>query len=442
MTKQAHDHAGLAEAEDEIDHLLGEEFEHQPVPASARRSLFSVTLVWAGFPMIITGAMTGSILVLGMGFSHAVTAMVIGNLIMLAYVGALGLLGTARGYNFGLLASVVFGRKGYVVASGLLSTLLLGWFAVQTGITGALVSSTYGLSYVLMTIVAGLLYIGITFIGVRGLHYIGLISIPLFVVLAAWVAADAASTTTWSAILAYPGNSGAASMSMGVGLTVVIALFIDAGTVTADFNRWAKNSRHSLIATASAFPVANITAMLLGGIMTAALATPNANPFGADNMFGYMNAKQAGWLSVVAFVFLYCNLGSVCSHCLYNSATGWSRILGSHMRLYAVVLGVIGIGVAAGNIWAFFIQWLSLLGVLVPPIGAVILVDQYLIRPKAAIDTDFRPSAFLAWALGSATALLVEKAAPELSTAIASMLVGGIAYWAISMLASRKSQPA
>ena len=29
--------------------------------------------------MIITGAMTGSVLVLGMGFKHALTAMIIGN---------------------------------------------------------------------------------------------------------------------------------------------------------------------------------------------------------------------------------------------------------------------------------------------------------------------------------------------------------------------------
>jgi len=145
----------------QVDHLLGDEYEHESVPAKARRSLFSVTLVWAGFPMIITGAMTGSILVLGMGFTHALTAMIVGNLIMLAYVGALGVLGTRRGVNFALLASVVFGRKGYVVASGLLSTLLLGWYAVQTGITGAVVSGTYGLSYVTMTVIAGLHYIGL-----------------------------------------------------------------------------------------------------------------------------------------------------------------------------------------------------------------------------------------------------------------------------------------
>ena len=160
-----------------------DEYEHEPVPTSARRSAFSVTLVWLGFPMIITGAMTGSMLVLGMGFSRALIAMIVGNIIMFAYVGLLGLLGTKRGMNFALIASIVFGKKGYVFASGLLSTLLLGWYAVQTGITGALVSSTYGLNYVAMTVIAGLLYIGITFVGVRGLHYIGLVSVPLFVIL-------------------------------------------------------------------------------------------------------------------------------------------------------------------------------------------------------------------------------------------------------------------
>jgi cytosine permease len=221
-------------------------------------------------------------------------------------------------------------------------------------------------------------------------------------------------------------------MSMGVGLTVVLALFIDAGTVTADFNRWARTPAASLASTFSAFPFANLIAMLVGGVMTAALAVPNANPFGADNMFGYMNGKQMAWLSALAFVFLYINLGSVCSHCLYNAATGWSRILGNHMRVMAVVLGAIGIVVAAGNVWAFFIQWLSLLGILVPPIGAVILVDQYLIRPNAQIEADWRPEAFMAWAIGSVCAFIVEEWMPYLSTAISAALVASIAYYAIA----------
>lgn len=424
--------------EEDVDHFLGEEYEHAPVPATARRSMFSVAMVWIGFPMIITGAMTGSILVLGMGFERAMQAMIVGNIIMFAYVGALGLLGSRTGRNFALLASVVFGRKGYVFASGLLSTLLLGWYAVQTGITGNLISSTYAIDYVVMTIIAGALYIAITFVGVRGLHWIGMVSVPLFVILGLYVALDAASATSWAAIMDYQGAGAAVPMSMGIGLTVVIALFIDAGTVTADFNRWAKDDRSSLIATFSAFPFANLVAMLVGGVMTAALAVPNANPFGADNMFGYMVSKEIGWFSILAFVFLLANLGSVCSHCLYNAATGWSRIMHGHMRVLAVLLGAIGIAVAAGNVWAFFIQWLSLLGILVPPIGAIILVDQYVTRRHAVIEADWRPDAFLAWGFGSATAFVVEFWAPQASTAISAGLAGGAAYAVIA--AARRSR--
>lgn len=429
---------GLA-ATEATEHVLGDEYEHSPVPHAARHSLFSMVTVWAGFPMIITGAMTGSILVLGMGFKSAVIAMIIGNLIMLTYVGALGHIGAKTGMNFALLASRIFGEKGYMLASGLLSTLLLGWFAVQTGITGALISSTYEMNYVAMTIVAGLLYIGITFVGVKGLHYIGLVSVPLFLILGLFVMFHSASTTTMAAILAYPGNNGVATMSMGVGLTVVIALFIDAGTVTADFNRWAKNSRHSLIATFSAFPVANFIAMLVGGLMTAALAVPNANPFGSDNMFGYLNNLQIGWLSVLAFLFIYINLGSVCSHCLYNAATGWSRILGTKMRLMAIILGFIGIAVAAGNIWAFFIQWLSLLGILVPPIGAIMLVDVFVLKATdRRASRPWRGVAFLAWAIGSAAAFWVEFYSPIFSTAISAGIVAAVAYFALSVFSTAR----
>jgi cytosine permease len=308
---------------EQIDHVLGEEYEHVPVPSQARRSLFSVTMVWIGFPMIITGAMTGSVLVLGMGFQRALIAMIIGNLIMFAYVGALGTLGTKKGMNFALRAHRqhrvrpqrlrVFIRP-FVHAA---ARLVCG----ADRITGNLISSTYHLNYVLMTIIAGILYIAITFVGVKGLHYIGLVSVPLFVILGVWVAGDSVAHHGWAAVMSYAGADGKGAMSMGVGLTIVLTLFVDAGTVTADFNRWAKDLKGSLISTFSAFPFANLVAMLVGGVMTAALATPNANPFGADNMFGYMNDKQLAWLSVLAFIFLYCNLGSVCSHCLYNAAT-------------------------------------------------------------------------------------------------------------------------
>jgi cytosine permease len=149
-------------------------------------------------------------------------------------------------------------------------------------------------------------------------------------------------------------------------------------------------------------------------------------------MFGYMLAQNSPVLSVIAFAFLLFNLGSVCSHCLYNSAVGWSRISNGKMRVAAVILAVVGIVIAAANVWALFIPWLSLLGVVVPPIGAIILVDLYLLRPGTEEQEEWRFTALAAWAIGSAVALVVEKNYPQLSTAFSAFIAGAIAYWVIS----------
>ena len=101
----------------------------------------------------------------------------------------------------------------------------------------------------------------------------------------------------------------------------------------------------------------------------------------------------------------------------------------------AVVLGAIGIIVAAGNVWAFFIQWLSLLGILVPPIGAIILIDQYFLRTNAKAEANWRPVAFVAWAIGSVCGVIVEFQMPGLSTALCSAIVAGIVYLVVAKAA-------
>jgi cytosine permease len=52
-------------------------------------------------------------------------------------------------------------------------------------------------------------------------------------------------------------------------------------------------------------------------------------------------------------------------------------------------------------VWNHFIDWLSLLGIIVPPIGAVIIVDQIISRKNADITDSIRTKPFVAWGLGA-----------------------------------------
>jgi cytosine permease len=412
---------------------FGAEYESEPVPAGARRSLLSVASVWAGFPMIITSAVTGATLVHGLGFGGGMAAIVIGNLLLLGYVGTLSMLAARTGRNFALQATETFGRTGYIACSALLSTLVLGWFAVQTGLVGESMAGAYPVNKTLVVLIAGVLFTAFTLLGIRALSLIGAVSVPLFLILGIVAVVLAAGDSTVD-VLGYQGDP-STSLALGVGVTLVFALFADSGTMTADFTRWAKSGRDAWIATLTAFPIGNGVAMVIGGIIAAAAG-------GSGDVFSIL-AEHGGVLGVVAVAFLFINLGSVCTHCLYNSAVGWSHIVGSRMRLLTLALGVLGIVIATAGIWDYFINWLNLLGVIVPPIGAIIIVDQLWAGRRAGAPIPaVRWQPFAAWAIGSGLALLVDKQLPELSTVVVGLISAGIACALLERLTTSKTPAA
>lgn len=410
------------------DHRLESEYEHEPVPAARRRSLGSVSAVWFGFPMIITNTVFGGTIVYGLGFWRGMAAILVGNLVLFGYVGALSHLAGRTGKNFALTAIETFGRRGATVAAGFLSTVVIGWFAFQTGLTGQTLQTSLGWNETWVILLAGVLYIAVTFIGIRALTVIGLIAAPLFVVLAVVALVLAARNGGLSGITAYTGGGPDAQiLSVGAAVAIVIAGFADSGTMTADFTRWSRSGREAVVATFSAFPVANVVSLVVGGVIVA--AGKAADPANNGGDFLPILTGHGTALSAVAVVFVFVNLGSVCTHCLYNGAVGWSQLVGGRMRVLTLVLGAVGLVAALAGIWSHFSDWLNLLGIFVPPIGAVLIVDQVLRRSSE--DRPVRPwrvTPFVAWGTGSVAALVVHLVAPQLSEAVVGLLVGAAAY--------------
>ena len=163
---------------------LESEFEQTAVPASHRKPLREVAAVWFGFPMILTNAVPGGVVVALLGFWRGVAAITIANIVMLVYVGLLSHRAGSTGRSFALQATQTFGRAGYVLASGFLATIVVGWFAFNTGATGATINASFGWDKTLVILGAGALFIAITFVGIRALSILGAIAAPLFIVVA------------------------------------------------------------------------------------------------------------------------------------------------------------------------------------------------------------------------------------------------------------------
>jgi cytosine permease len=406
---------------------LEAEFENVPVPASHRRSVFSVSAVWFGFPMVLTSAIFGGTIVYGLGFWKGIISIVIGNLVLFAYVGSLSYLAGKTGKNFALSAAETFGRNGAKIVAGFLSTVVIGWFAFQTGLTGATLQTSLGWNATLLALIAGLLYIGITFIGIRALSVIGLVAAPLFIGLGIVAVVIATRSHGFGSITSFRGASDATVVSIGAAVTIVIAGFVDSGTMTADFTRWSRNGKEAVVATCSAFPIANMIAMVVGGIVVAAGAASAPAKNGGD--FMPILTEHGAVLTVLAVIFVFVNLGSVCAHCLYNGAVGWSQLTGSKMRLLTIILGAFGMVIALAGVWSHFGTWLNLLGIFVPSIGAVLIVDQLITgRATTREPKALRAQPFIAWIIGAACAYAVHLWAPQLSEALVGMVCAAVAY--------------
>ena len=395
------------------------EFENEPVPSTHRHSLLSVTLVWIGFPLVVTGGFLGSELTRALGFQLALLAIVAGNLVMFAYVGAQSVTAARTGRSFSLLSRDVFGPRAAQVVSAFLSTLVVGWFAVQTGLAGAGLEDMLGWPALVVSLFAGALFTGMTMLGVRALTVVGALSVPFFIVMAIAALAITLSDHSWQQIGRYAGSPDASAITIGIGVTMVISLFIDSGTLTADFTRWAKRPTHALIATASAFPLANGLSMMLGAVVTAAGTAQDGN-------FAAVVAGYAPWLTPIAALFFVINCASVCMHCLYNAATGWSQVVSHRFATMAIVFGVIGTLAASAGVWDMLIGWLSLLGVVVPGIGGVMIAHFTL----KGVTGEANPAAALTgWAVAVVLAAFVDTFIAQMSVAVTAMLGGGAGFW-------------
>ena len=166
-----------------------------------------------------------------------------------------------------------FGTKGFAIASGFLATIVVGWYAFQTGLTGATLHDSFGWKTTLLVCVAAVLYTAVTFVGVRALTIVGLIAAPDLRRARHRRCGPPRADPRSRRRDALPRPSGG-DMGFAGAVTLVIATFADSGTMTADFTRWSRSGREAVLAALTAFPFANLVAQLFVVVAAGAATDP------------------------------------------------------------------------------------------------------------------------------------------------------------------------
>jgi len=343
---------------------MSEDYAREPVPAAAAtRPARSIAMVISnsimGVPIIILGATIGRDYGLGRGLIVVMLGCAI-----TAFIAAMSAFAGVRSRcSAALLAEKTFGVSGSRLLNVVMAVALIGWFAVEMGFIGDMVSASVkdalGLSIgrVWGTVVAAGIVGAVTISGITLIAKAPLLFLPFLGCLLCAVFALTATATAAPAEAALP------AVSFGTGVSAVVGNYIVGCLIMPDYSRFVKTTRAAV--GAIVISLGPVYALVLGTYAAAALVTHQDVP-----------AAILTGLGLPAVVALILPIGLLQNGimCLYSAALTVSSLLRAiSWRTATIALASVGLVLALSGANEVFIQFLVMLGIVFPPAAALLI---------------------------------------------------------------------
>ncbi|MDD2519698.1 MAG: cytosine permease [Kiritimatiellae bacterium] len=385
------------------------EYEFSPVAAEDRRGFWAMLAVMVGFTFFSASMWAGATLGTGLRASSFLLAVLAGNVLLGAYTGLLAWIAARTGRSTHLLARQAFGERGAALPSLLLGVTQVGWFGVGVAMFALPVGQLFPqVPHLALLWVAGALMTLTAYYGIQSLTILSIVAVPAIALLGS--ASVAKAFADFGGISAWFAQEPAGGIGLGAAIGICVGSFISGGTLTPDFTRFARTPRIAVSTTVTAFLLGNSLMFLFGAVAAA---------FYGTNDISEVMMKQG--LIGLAVLVLGLNIWTTNDNALYAASLGFATLARWPKRRFVLLNGFIGtlFATAAYN---HFVPWLNLLNRMLPSIGAVLILDHFVVRRGGRTPPDSRPvhwPAIIAWACGFAAAQFLPGIAP-LNTILAS----------------------
>ena len=355
-----------------------------PVPEHARKSFVSLAVVLLGFTIFTPTMLAGAALGPAFGFSELLLVILAGSAILGTYVALMGYVGARTGLTTVVMARYSFGNRGSKLVSILLGGTQVGWYGVVIGTIGDLTAEaagweSYGAKAAIMVATSVLMCVTACY-GYRGMYWVSLVSTPLILVLAVWVVVR--SLEEVGGLGGLFGVEPTQSMALSVAVTTVVGTFVSAGTQAPNWTRFGRTGSQAVWACLIGFLVGNGLMILFGAI--------GAITFGeGDFVLVLYNLGLVGW----GVILLFGNLWKSNADTAYAFGVAGAELFERPTKTPFVVGGsIVGTVLALTGVQNHLIDYLSLLGTFIPPLGGVIIADFFL-RWRRGIPAGLTPPA-------------------------------------------------
>lgn len=366
-----------------------------------------------------------------MDFWQAFWATMFGSVILEVISFLLGYAGAKEGMSTSLLSRWTgFGRYGSSIIGAVIAISCIGWFGVQNSVFAqGIVQSTNGA--ISLPVAAAITGLGVTVLVIFGFKILSVtasIAVPAFLLAVAVGIYDVLNKSSITELMA--SAPAGKPLTMGVAATMVAGGFIIGAVITPDFSRFAKNGKDVFWMTMIGTIVGELGINMIAVLMALAAKTSDV----ASIMM-----QTSGWLGALVVVFSTVKINNLN---LYSSSLGFTNIFDTILNvklnrgLVTLAIGIIGTLLSVMGILGRFTDFLVFLGVLVPPIAGIIVVDYFVLRThKKELDASRMKGTLpeteenvnwvtmISWAAGFAVGYFVKMGIPSINSLAASAAV-------------------
>ncbi|WIY83213.1 cytosine permease [Propionimicrobium sp. PCR01-08-3] len=410
----------------------GDDFALARVSADAKRPTWEILVIRIGSLACVSQLMLGAALGYGMTFWGALGATMVGSVLLQVVSWAIGTAAAKEGMSTSLLSRWAgFGKTGSSVIGGIIAISLVGWFGVQNSVFAEGMYAVTGTLNV--PIWAGLTGVAITVLvvfGIKAISKVATVFVPLFILAVIYAAVVMLTGHSIGDYLSTPPPGPA--LTFAAATTMVAGGFMIGAVTTPDTARYLRGGKQvfwmTLIGTFVGELGMNLIAVLL------------AHATGTDSIVDIM-MTLTGWIGASIVIFSTVKLNDVN---LYSSSLGLATMINAlfNARIGRTtltwVLGLGGTALSMIGIINYFTTFLTVLGVAIPPIAGIIVVDYYVLkRDRAALDESrasgelptsvdtWNPVAIGVWIAAFLIGQFVGLGIP----AINSLVSAGVLYW-------------
>lgn len=418
-----------------------EDYPLERVPDDARYGWFNVAVQRFGQLSDLTQFLLGATLGAGLTLWGAFWALTLGAVILEIVCVFVGIAGMREGLSTSLLARWTgFGRYGSALIGLLIVVSLFGWFGIQTAVFAeGLRSLVKGPPLWVWCMITGLGVTALVLKGFKAMGWTAYVAVPAFLALAGWATyVQLSRHAIGDLVAARPFGH---PLSVAAGATIVAGSYMVGAVTTPDMTRFNRGVGDVVKQTLLGITLGEYAVGIAGVLLAYAVRS--------SDVIAIVTASSGA----VGVIILISATVKINNWNLYSASLGLVNSVESlaGVRLHrvgvTVVIGVLGSVLAAAGILRRFADFLTVLGVLTPPIAGIMAAEYFVVRRwRPLLDASRRarrlpdeepawvPATLVVWAGATLAGWLSARERWPGVPALDSLLVAGAGYAGAAVL--------